>query len=536
MRLESWEFDPNYLDLRLTVTSTQTTAPCPLCQRSSQRVHSRYCRTLQDLPCAGFALRLQLGVRKFFCRTPGCKRRIFSERLPQVAAPWARRTHRLVQHLIAIAVALGGRAGSHLGHRLGYPIPDSSLLALLATVSLPAIAPLTMLGVDDFAFAKRQSYGTILVDLERQRPLALLKDREANTLAQWLEQHHGIEVLSRDRSATYRSGMDQGAPHALQVADRFHLLQNLTQALEQALGNQAAVLKAVDTAQRLADAPAGASVMLAPATPAQPDAQHRAEQKRAQRLKAYKQIWQLHTKGWSTRAIAQQVRLSSRTVQRYLSLSSFPERQGRSDRGRSLLNPYKSYLLEQYNQGRRQVKVLFGELQKQGYSGGYMTVSRYVRQLAQAQGVTLRQYPSRRLTSVVDSLRPPLTPRRAAFLVLRRVQTLKPDEVQLVQRLAEQPELTLTIRLGQDFAQLVRQRQFEQLDPWLERAEQSNLAPLIRFACSLRADYDAVRAGVTLPTSNGQVEGQINRLKMLKRQMYGRAGIALLERRFLLAS
>lgn len=410
MRLERWEFDPNHPDLRLTVTSTQTTAPCPLCQGASQRVHSLYCRTVQDLPCAGFTLRLQLRVQKFFCLTPGCRRRIFTERLPQIAAPWARRTHRLAQRFIAIAVALGGRAGSRLGHRLGYPIADSSLLALLATVPLRALEPPTVLGVDDFAFAKRQSYGTILVDLERQGPIARLKDREANTLAQWLEQHPGIKVLARDRSATDRSGMDQGAPHAMQVADRFHLLQNLTQVLEQALGNQAAVLKAVDTAQRLADAPEGAIVMIAAATPAQPDTQQRAEQKRAQRLKAYEQIWQLHAKGWSTRAIAKQVRLSSRTVQRRLSTSSFPERQGRSDKGRSLLNPYKPYLLEQYNQGHRQVKVLFRELQKQGYAGSYMTVSRYVRQIAQAQGATLRQYPSRRLATVVDSPRPPLTP------------------------------------------------------------------------------------------------------------------------------
>jgi len=238
-------------------------------------------------------------------------------------------------------------------------------------------------------------------------------------------------------------------------------LQNLIQALEQALGNQAAILKTVDTAQRWADAPAGATVMIAAATPAQPDAQHRAEQKRAQRLKAYEQIWQLHAKGWSARAIAKQFRLSSRTVQRHLSTSSFPERQGRSDKGRSLLNPYKPYLLEPYNQGHRQVKVLFRELQKQGYAGSYRTVSRYVRQIAQAQGITLRQYPSQRLAAVVNSPRPPLTPRRAAFLVLRRVQTLKPNEAQLVQRLSEQLELTSTIRLGQDFAQLVRQRQFE---------------------------------------------------------------------------
>ncbi len=217
--------------------------------------------------------------------------------------------------------------------------------------------------------------------------------------------------------------------------------------------------------------------------------------------------------------LLRRVLLSSRTVQRYLSSPTFPERQGRSDRGRSLLNPYKPHLLEQYNQGHRQVKVLFREIQKQGYGGSYMTVSRYVRQLAQAQGVRLRQYPSHRLPAVVDSSRPPLTSRRAAFLVLRRAETLQADEKQLLQRLVEQAELTPTITLAQAFAQIVRQRQFEQFDGWLEQAEGSGLASFVRFVRSLRNDYDAVKAGVTFTTSNGQVEGQINRLKMLKRQM-----------------
>lgn len=230
------------------------------------------------------------------------------------------------------------------------------------------------------------------------------------------------------------------------------------------------------------------------------------------------------------------MKLSSRTLQRYLSSPAFPERQGRSDKGRSLLNPYKPYLLQQYNQGRRQGKVLFREIQKQGYRGSYMTVSRYVRQMAQAQGVTLRRSPSHRLPAVVDSPRPPLTPKRAAFLVIRRDETLQADEKQLLQRLVEQSELAPTITLAQAFAQIVRQRQFEQFDGWLEQAEASSLNPFVRFARSLRDDYDAVKAGVTFTASNGQVEGRINRLKMLKRQMYGRAGVELLERRFLLAS
>jgi transposase len=322
------------------------------------------------------------------------------------------------------------------------------------------------------------------------------------------------------------------------LIDSFHLMQNFTQALERTWSPHTALLHAVDTAHRLtaAAAPVDAVMMIAPATLPQLDARQRAEQKRAQRLKAYQNMRQLHQQGWSTRAIAQNVRLSSRTVQRYLSSPTFPERQGRSDRGRSLLNPYKPYLLQQYNQGRRQVNVLFGEIQKQGYSGSYQTVSRYVRQFAEAQGVRL---PAVSVSPIAAGRRfssPTADRKTAAFLVLRRAETLKADEVQLLHGLTQQTQLALAIRLAQAFAQIVRQRRSEQFDTWLERAEQSELPPFVRFARSLRDDYNAVKAGMTLTASNGQVEGQINRLKMLKRQMYGRAGIELLERRFLLAS
>lgn len=480
---------------------------------------------------------LEVTVRKLFCDNRGCQRRIFTERLPQLTAPWARRTQRMTQQIQDTGAALGGAAAARLMQKQGYSFSRDTILRSLVRLPLPPVGALKQLGVDDFAFAKGQRYGTILVDLEQQRPIALLKDREADTLTQWLEQHPGIEVLSRDRSATYKSAMSQGAPSAIQVADRFHLLQNLTQVLEQALSSHSAVLKEVDSKQRLAEAAKGAVVVLASQTPTQPNLQQRTEQRRQNRLKTYQKVWQLHQQGWSLKAIAHKVEISTRTVQRYLQTPSFPERQGRSDQGRSLLNPYKAYLLQQYNQERRQVKVLFREIKTQGYSGSYQTVARYVRQLAQAQGVTLRQYPTRRaLPPVVDSLRPALTPRRAAFLILRRTETLRSQEQQLVQRLVEQSELAGAIGLAQDFAQWVRQRQSEQFDPWLERAEQSQLVPFERFARSLKEDYAAVKAGLTLPISNGQVEGQINRLKMLKRQMYGRAGIKLLERRFLLAA
>jgi transposase len=255
-------------------------------------------------------------------------------------------------------------------------------------------------------------------------------------------------------------------------------------------------------------------------------------------LSTYQQVWNLHRQGWSAQAIARQVGIGKTSVFRYLRTPNFPERQGRSDRGRSVLTPYKEYVLKRWNEGCYNTKRLFEDIQRRGYFGSYDTVARYTRRLRQAQGLKLRQrLVSQPLPKVAEPEKRPLTVRRAAWLVLQRQELQKSDDEQLIIRLkAQHLDLSTAIELAQSFAQMVRQRLPEQLDPWLEQAVHSGLEPFRRFAQRLREDYDAVKAGVTLPVSNGPVEGHINRLKMLKRQMYGRAGIELLSRRFLLAS
>src|SRR5467141_4052814 len=539
LRLEACEVDDTTAQITLRVQSTQTSAPCPLCATPARRLHSDYGRTLADLPWAQYRVCLQLRVRKWFCRNRACHRRIFTERLPTVAAPWARRTLRLAQRLMALGVALGGTAGVRLGHAWDLAVSRNTLLRGLRQQPLPSLPMPRVLGVDDFALRKRQTYGTVLIDLERRQPVALLAERTADTVAQWLREHPGVEVIARDRSQAYAEGARQGAPAATQVADRFHLLQNLREALDQVFLTHEKTLDAVNDLVHQQPVVLSDGVVAVPVPPHDIPlpAQQRAAQRQARRRELHTQVWALHRQGWTAPAIAQQVGVSLRTVQRDLQSAAFAGRKRRSDLGDSGLNPYKRYLLARWNAGCHTAMRLFRELRQRGYGGSYGVVAAYARRLRQAQGLPAgHRRPRQSLPAVAEPLCPPLTPRRATWLVLRReTKRTEAEAQQLTQLHTQSAEVAEAIDLAQDFATLVRQRQPTQLDPWLTRATTSTLEALRRFATGLYEDYEAIKAGVTLPWSTSPVEGHINRLKMLKRQMFGRARLDLLSRRFVRA-
>jgi transposase len=539
LRLEACHVDDTTAQITLRVRATQATVPCPLCDTPAQHIHSRYERTLADLPWAQYHVRLQLRVRKWFCRNRHCPRRIFTERLPTVAAPWARCTLRLAQRLLALGVALGGRAGVRLGHAWDLAVSRNTLLRLLRKQPAPSFPTPRVLGVDDFALRKRQRYGTVLIDLERRSPVALLPDRTAESLAQWLRAHPGGQVIARDRSTAYADGARQGAPAATQVADRFHLFQNLREALDQVFLTQSQALDAVNALLHQQAVPLSDGAMAVPVPPHNISlpAQQRAAQRQAHRQALHTQIWALHRQGWTAPAIAQQVGLSLRTVQRDLRTATFAGRRRRSDLGESGLNPYKPYLLERWNAGCYTAMRLFRDLRQRGYAGGYGVVAAYARRLRQAQGLPPGHRRARQpLPAVAEPACQPLTPRRATWLVLRReTKRTEAEAQQLAQLREQQAEVTEAIELAQAFTQLVRQRQPASLDPWLQRASASTVEAIQRFAAGLYEDYAAVKAGVILPWSTGPVEGHINRLKMLKRQMFGRARLDLLSRRFVRA-
>jgi transposase len=504
----------------LVVTSTAQSAHCPLCHRRSRRIHSRYRRCVRDLPCAGRTVTLLIHARRFFCPTPGCSRKTFRERLPALVAPGARRSNGLRAALAQIAFALGGEAGSRLAIALGMPTSADTLLRLVCAASPTQVDPPRVLGIDDWAWRKATRYGTILCDLERHRAVDVLPDRSADTVAAWLDAHPSVTLITRDRSDLYADGATRGAPDALQVADRFHLLKNLGDALERFLQQKRSVL-------RRATAP---SAELVPAPRLQPW-QERLERESAQRhapwIARYEQVIALHAKGAAIADIAREVRISGTTVYRYLRLGCPPERKQYRPR-RTPLDPYKEHLLRRWDEGCHVATRLWREIRTMGYAHSYANVSRFVARLRLPVG----QRPSIFREHGTADKAP--TPRHIAMLFIRHPADLTDEQRTVIDRVcATDAAFAVTYRLTQDFAALLRAREGERLDAWIAAASASEVAELRRFAQGLLPDIVVVRAGLMLEWSNGQTEGQINRLKTLKRQMYGRAGFVLLRQRLL---
>lgn len=534
IQFQSLIIDEPYLILVATMNTPKSI--CPDCRQPSERIHGRYQRTLADLPWATAPIELRLLVRRFRCGTCSCPRQTFAERLPRVAPRYARTTARLTTTQAYTGLALGGAAGARHLARQGLPVSRNTLLRRVRRVSLSQGPEPEIIGIDDWAWRKGNRYGTIIVDLARGCPIDLLEDRAAETVATWLKAHPDITVVARDRAEAYAAGIRQGAPDAMQVADRFHLFKNLAAALQEVFNAHHQEIDKLNHVNQDQDETPTKDDALGVVPTAPPTMMTKAQQQmahtRAKRLAEYEQAHSLRRQGWTIKAISTHLGRHHRTVKKYLEASTFPERPRRR-RPPSILGPYKTYLQERWNAGCRSAKELFHEIQARGFPGKYSVVAAYMNCLRPPEGRITRRRKSGSSARIIE-VDKPLTPSGATWLVMRREAKLDDDDkTQLARLQAQGGEIAEAIRLTQDFAALVRQRQPDQLETWLERATASGLQAFKSLANGIRADYDAVKAGVTLKWSTGPVEGQINRLKMLKRQMYGRAGMALLRQRVL---
>lgn len=484
---------------------------------------------MADLPICGKAVSLQVHLRKFFCGNPECPRKIFAQTSSDDFRPYARRLHRAEQPLLTIALQTGARPAAKLCALTAQPVSHSTLLRI--SRKSPVAQPLTpkRLGVDDFAFRKGRRYGTLLIDLDRHQPIDVLADREGKTLEDWLRNHPGIELVTRDRSSVYASAITTAAPEAVQVADRWHLLANLSEVVERFLDTQR---EAINESILVTLSP------VEPAVPAPPITEKELPQSltwnhdlsklmttsskegTSKRQAAYEQVKKLQGEGHSMRSIARHLGLARNTVKRYWNQNKFVARQ-RAKRSNLLL--YEGYLRRRWLEGQTNVKELFEEIKAFGYNGGYTILTAF-----------LSTYPR---TETEPALPPARKANSFSSRRISRLLNLSPErwsadeQLFLNHLLSEHESIRQVHELSGRFRQLMKEKSGDGLAKWCNEAEQ--VVAYTGFVRGLRQDYAAVEQAFVSKWSNGQTEGQVNRLKMIKRQGYGRANFELLRRRVL---
>lgn len=530
---QAWIVDAvHFTDERIEIElhASQAASYCPKCGQVSTRRHSMYTRTVSDLPWVKIPIQLHLTMRRFFCDNPECGRCTFTEQIPTTVAPHARRTRRLADAHRAVAFALGGEAGTRLAQDLHISISADTLLrAIRGFVEAPPSCP-RVVGIDDWAMRKGHRYGTIIINLEEHRPIDLLPDRETATVATWLKRYPSIEIVTRDRANAYAEGIRQGAPQAAQVADRWHLLQNLQEAVKRFMDRQHGALRQVKISSSVPSLSVSPSIPTIEPPSLQPKASSRVqliEARRAKRLYNYEQVRSLRQQGLSQRQIARNLHLHRKTIRRYLNMDVFPERSARRATP-DPLDPFLPYLERQWQAGFHNAVQLWREILQQGYTGSQIRVSRWAHQQRQSLVRTVPGPP------VITSSQHALSARQAAWLVVCPTKDLKTEEQEWLSELKRIcPVVEVIHTLAQSFGQMIREHKKDMLANWIQAAYLSGLDDLRHFAIGLERDFAAVEAALRFAWSNGPTEGHVHRLKLIKRQMYGRANFDLLRLRVL---
>lgn len=504
-------------------------------------MHSRYQRFLSDPAIGGQETVSRLLVRRFFCDNSECPKRTFAEQVSGVTVPHARRSPLLRGMLEKIALALGGRPGQRLTRQLAAEVSRSTLLRLIRALPVPEAGNPSVIGVDDFAIRKGQTYSTIVIDMDTHRPVDVLPDREAETVARWLLAHPDIEIICRDRGGNYASGATTGAPQAVQVADRWHLWKNLGEAVDKVVFAHRRCLTVDEPtagddmqAQQAPAHPGNVKTVTDQSTVEDSEPEIQAATPAGTRLVArtrerYEAIHTLRAQGKGLRTIGRELQLDRKTVRRFVAAASAEDLLAQMTSRAGLLDDYLPYLQQRWNDGCTNVEVLLAELRQRGYRGSVRTVYRHLQSLRAASPPPPKASPAPA----------PATPkpRRVARWIMTHPDHLSDDDQRRLTAILDLcPDLQATRAHVGAFATMIRDLRGDRLEEWAERVLTDDLPPLRTFVNGLRSDLAAVTAGLTLPWSNGPTEGTVCKIKALKRQMFGRANFDLLRRRVLLGN
>ena len=514
------KFHNTTTNIDFEVCSCQISSCCPLCQTISFRIHSKYARTIGDLPVSGKLAKLKLQVRKFFCENIDCSRKIFTERFKEQLYSYSRRFERLNELITSIGLELGGNVAQRIGKLCYVKISASTILRLVIKCPTPAIQLPKIIGVDDWAFKKRLKYGTIIVDLEKNEVLDLLPDREAKTLTAWLKLHSSVETVSRDRSSTYASAIREADNKIIQIADRWHILKNLTEGFEGFLNTQRKSLR--DISAELGESQ---QLELENIVPKTIDITKKEITITGKYHDNFLKVKQLQDDGVSKRKIAKILKMSRNTINRYWKRTSFLQKVSHQ---KSNILDFEDYLIKRWQEGEQKVKILFEEIKEQGFKHSIKLVYDFVKKYPKTiveflpEAAKVKYYSSKQLSIWLSTF--------------RKDWSEELPRAYLAKLLEDNPIIKKVRNTVLNFRRLMKEKEGDKLAAWCNEVINDENENIKGFARGILKDFQAVYQGFVSNWSNGPVEGQVNRLKNIKRQLYGRASFELLRRRVVITS
>ncbi len=501
---------------------------CPLCGSRSKRLHSYYCRKLKDLPIISRSVNIELRVRKIFCDNPKCSKKVFSQQLPDEVVPYSRRTSRADERLLHLSKETSANKGSWISEQMMLRVSSSTCLRIMHKCNVSPPAKMTHIGIDDWAYHKGHTYGTIVVDRETGKTVEVLKSREKEDIAEWLRQYPDIRTITRDRGDCYIQAVSEALPHAIQIADRFHLIVNYSDHVRNTVKRLISRLKTGIVAKNT-DIPENDGIIIQKIIDLSAASTVKADENKCALIKRARD---LNKENYSMRSIARILHLDFRTVRKYIHMEK--------DQILTIRKTFVDYtvylddLIEGYRKGES-LSLIFRRIKIKGFKGSL-------------RGLTIRfgrLYKGRmeRRGSCVSKKETIKFPRifscRKICIYLTNKnyeKILSPVEIGWYEHLRkENPILQSLWDLSNNFRSIFAERSIKKFHEWIQQVRLSDFWELRNFACGLQKDSKAVEASIIYDYNNGITEGCVNRLKNIKKQMYGRASFDLLRKKVILS-
>lgn len=521
------------------------TAKCICCGKRSKSVHSSYMRKLTDLAVVGRAVKIILKVRKFRCRYSNCTQTVFSEQHLPLTRKHSRLTDRTSHFLQKLLIEVSSRKGEYISELLSIKQSSSTCLRIVKSIEMPHFQELTTIGIDDWAYRKGKSYGTIIVNAINHRPVELLKSRDKEEVADWLIRHNSILYVTRDRSSSYSNAIKSGASKASQIADRFHLVKNLGDHIAHEIRMEYKTIKNSWLAHRksLYKSKKNNSCLSSGDNENTSDSQYNKHTNSVNHRKQelFNRIHELKNNNYSQRAIAKALNISRNTVRYYFEMEEL------LPRATIYYNNYGDFMdliKECCNQGLN-VRNIFVSLKKQGFKGNqtsfYQWFNRHFpeyqnkKRLPVALNTSPIVYEETRFSG--------MSPNRLAIHLTNSEWGVSKETGEcskshiLAEDIINSSMLLKSMReVYNTFREVLNSKDELRLDQWLEKYKSTQIRRIKSFINGIIHDLEAVKNAIKYPWSNGVVEGHVNRLKNKKREMYGRAGFELLRRKVVLSN